>query len=174
MPPRKHPLSKHKTKFGQQRRDAAKRGIPFNFTFEEWFELWTASGQLHNRGRLKGQYVMARFNDVGSYTLKNVKIILCEENHKEAAPRMCGIPKSEEAKRNLSRACLGRRLSESAKIKIGLAHKGRAKGPMSEETKRKLSIAHTGKPGRQLSKQNKEKLLAGQRKYWVNRRAGNI
>jgi hypothetical protein len=73
-----------KYKFMVQRRDAKYRGIAFLFTFEEWLQVWTDSGHLHERGSRRGQYVMARYGDVGPYSKDNVKIITAEENHIES------------------------------------------------------------------------------------------
>ena len=73
-----------KSKFTVQRHDARKRGIKFNLTFEEWCGWWNQTGHWYERGVRKGQYVMARFDDTGSYKLNNIKCITCTENHKEA------------------------------------------------------------------------------------------
>jgi hypothetical protein len=51
--------------FGASRRGAKRRGIPFLFTFEEWWE-------------------MARYGDVGAYEVGNVKIIPFGDNVREA------------------------------------------------------------------------------------------
>ena len=77
-----------------------------------------------------------------------------------------GIPRSEEAKKKMSRALKGRPspkkgipLSEEHKKKLSLAKKGQRapnKGiPMSEEHKKKLSLAHKGIP---LSEETKHKI----------------
>lgn len=63
---------------------AKSRGIPWEFEFYEWLAVWTESGKWEQRGRRMGQYVMARFGDVGPYSVDNVKIILSSENHREA------------------------------------------------------------------------------------------
>lgn len=67
----------------EQRKSARRRGIPFQLTFEQWFEIWLRSGHLHERGCRQGQYVMARLNDTGPYAPGNVKIILHVENSRE-------------------------------------------------------------------------------------------
>lgn len=66
--------------FWNKRSDANFRGIEFLLTFEEWLEIWEASGHLHERGRKRGQYVMARYGDKGPYAVGNVKIITAGEN----------------------------------------------------------------------------------------------
>lgn len=73
-------------KFDLQRKDAARRGIEFKLTFQQWLRIWLASGRWGQRGPRRGQYVMARFGDVGPYEEGNVKIIRSEENRAEQAP----------------------------------------------------------------------------------------
>jgi hypothetical protein len=72
-----------KSKYRDHKYNAAKRGVPFRLTFEEWLNIWTESGHLHERGPHAGQYVMARFGDAGGYEVGNVKIIPHIENIKE-------------------------------------------------------------------------------------------
>lgn len=122
------------------------RGISFELTFEQWMKLWLDSGHWKERGCRHGQYVMARFGDIGPYSIDNVKIITNGENSiegnigntnalgykhtLEARAKMRG-PKSEE-----HRAKLRKPKSEEHKAKL------RASGghPQSEETKAKIAI----------------------------------
>lgn len=69
--------------FTLQRYGANMRGIAFKLTFEEWWDIWVLSGHWPDRGCRKGQYVMARFGDVGPYAVGNVRIISVEENRSE-------------------------------------------------------------------------------------------
>ena len=62
------------------RNSARQRGIDFKLTFDEWLDFWKQSGHLHERGRKKDQYVMARHNDLGPYAVGNVSIITGTEN----------------------------------------------------------------------------------------------
>lgn len=117
MPPQKHPLSKYRAAYGQHKRDASRRGITFLFTFEEWYNLWLWSGKLEQRGRKKGQYVMARYGDKGPYSIANCKIILCEENHSEGSLGK-HFPKSDETKQKLRLSQLGVKESEETKKKL--------------------------------------------------------
>jgi hypothetical protein len=71
------------------------RNIEFSFTLDEWIKWW----ELHLgpdwvslRGRRKGQYVMARIGDVGSYAPGNVKCVLCEDNHSEMKDNGGSLP----------------------------------------------------------------------------------
>jgi hypothetical protein len=67
----------------KHRQDAKERGVPFLFTFEEWWGVWHASGKWPLRGLRKGQYVMARFGDKGGYEVGNVRICTSSENVSE-------------------------------------------------------------------------------------------
>lgn len=78
---------RRKEAFRHQVRGSKARGIPFQFSYEEWVTWWEdnlGSDWLEKRGCKKGQYVMARYNDCGPYHSSNVKCILHTENTKEA------------------------------------------------------------------------------------------
>ena len=90
-----------------QRARARKRGIDFLLTFEEWFKVWDDSGHLHERGRLKHQYCMARVGDVGAYAVGNVKIITMGENGKEQINPWLGRKATDEHKAKLAAGMLG-------------------------------------------------------------------
>lgn len=62
-------------------RGAEKRGIPFRMTFDEWWAMWKP--HFANRGRQKGQLVMARYLDQGAYEVGNVEIKTVLENAHE-------------------------------------------------------------------------------------------
>ena len=68
-------------KFWAQRKQAEVRGVDFEMNFAEWWNVWEKSGKWELRGRGVGQYVMARFGDVGPYRTDNVHIILASQNH---------------------------------------------------------------------------------------------
>lgn len=74
-------------KYHRQKYNAKKRGIEWKLTLLEWWETWESSGVYEQRGINKGQYVMARFNDVGPYAVGNVYITTTEENLKEYRTR---------------------------------------------------------------------------------------
>jgi hypothetical protein len=78
------PYRKHFKQYGQHRLNSKKRGIPFLLTFEEWLDIWTASGHLSERGRGAGKYVMARFGDTGPYSKTNVSIQSYLQNASDA------------------------------------------------------------------------------------------
>lgn len=70
-----------KVAYSRHKSQAKQRGIPFLLTFEEWATLWLESEKWEQRGRRKGQYVMARFGDMGPYEVGNVHICTCQENN---------------------------------------------------------------------------------------------
>jgi hypothetical protein len=69
-----------RSKFFDQRCTSRYRGIPWDLTFEQWWEIWRKSGKWYERGRGKGMFQMARFNDSGAYAVGNVRITSVEEN----------------------------------------------------------------------------------------------
>jgi hypothetical protein len=69
-------------KYYTQRRESIKRGIDFQFSFEDWIQWW--GNDIVNRGRCKGQLVMARYKDQGPYHPDNVRKATCSENATEA------------------------------------------------------------------------------------------
>lgn len=128
--------------FAQQRRDAKGRRIPFLLNFEQWLQIWEQSGVFSKRGSKKGQYVMARYGDSGPYSITNVKIILCEENHCEANLGKPSYVRTPAIRAKLSRSHTGKKLSLEHRQAISKGCKGNGLGiPKSEEHKRKLSIA---------------------------------
>jgi hypothetical protein len=54
-----HPLKKQKAAFSVQKRNAKKRGIPFLFTFQEWWAWWQIDNRWENRGMGRDKFVMA-------------------------------------------------------------------------------------------------------------------
>lgn len=70
-------------KFCQQRQNARNRGIEWNLTLWEWWQIWEESGKWNQRGRNDGEYVMARYCDEGAYEVGNVRIVTCNENINE-------------------------------------------------------------------------------------------
>ncbi len=99
--------------FYKHKYSAGQRGIAFLFTYEQWLDIWVASGHLHERGCKKGQYVMARYGDVGPYAVGNVKIILHSENQNEG--------RGGFGNRNTR----GKKLSEQTKLKMSAVHMGK-------------------------------------------------
>ena len=64
-------------------RQAAMRGIAWEFTFPEWMRVWQESGKFHLRGRGADGYCMARHGDIGPYRADNVSFITVRQNSKD-------------------------------------------------------------------------------------------
>lgn len=69
-------------RYKNQKLNARKRGIGWEFTFPEWCGVWQESGKWDLRGTGSG-YCMARIGDVGPYAVWNVKIKTSSDNTKE-------------------------------------------------------------------------------------------
>lgn len=80
--------------YTDQKHHAAERGIDFILSYEEWLEMWLLSGKYSSRGRNKGDYVMARIGDKGSYSVRNCYICTVEENSKTLTDRVEKIDNS--------------------------------------------------------------------------------
>ena len=68
--------------YRMQKSNARTRKINFLLTFEQWLELWNASGKLEQRGRGAAKYCMCSNGDVGPYEVGNVFIGTGRENVK--------------------------------------------------------------------------------------------
>jgi len=79
--------------FQEQRSGAKKRGIEWQLTWEEWLNWWESTGQINNRGKYKGQYVMCRHGDTGPYSLSNIYCDLTDNNSRLPGMRQKGIAK---------------------------------------------------------------------------------
>src|SRR3954471_16218414 len=99
-------------RYDQQKYQAGRRGIKWEFTLDTWFEWWDKTGLWQRRGPHRTEYVMARFNDVGPYAPWNVKCITSSENIRE---HMMGETKSLGCVRT---AATRRRMSEAQKGKV--------------------------------------------------------
>lgn len=86
-------------RFTEQKRNAIKRNVPWLMTFSEWWNVWSNSGRWPDRGRKRGGYVMARYGDLGSYEVGNVKIIEGTENQREYISRYWREVKSGQRER---------------------------------------------------------------------------
>ncbi len=90
--------------YRQQRGNAKLRGIIFQLTAEEWWQIWAESGHLHERGQKANQYCMARFGDVGPYAVNNIEIITNSQNNRQGST---GRLHTEETKQKISLGNLG-------------------------------------------------------------------
>ena len=69
---------------------AKKRGLGFDFTYEQWVGWWEkhlGPDWFTLRGTGTGQYVMARFGDKGPYSVENVRCATGTQNRKEGLHR---------------------------------------------------------------------------------------
>ena len=62
-------LREHFDTFQANAESAARRGLGWELTFQQWLELW--ADRIHERGPYKGQYVLCRKNDLGPYAVGN-------------------------------------------------------------------------------------------------------
>lgn len=140
-------------KYRDQKSKAKHRGINFQLTFDEWWNIWQQSGKWNERGICKGQYVMSRIADKGGYTIDNVVIQTVGDNNREAfkthriAP-MLGKKHSPETLAKLKQRPSpnkGKILSDETKKKISSSLTGRKTGRTSKdftpEWRAKLSLA---------------------------------
>ncbi len=83
-------------KFGAKR-----RGISFEFSFEEWLKWWKdnlGKNWMALRGNRSDQYHMARYGGKGPYRADNVKCITALENRKEGGQKNRGEASGRVAK----------------------------------------------------------------------------
>lgn len=63
-------------KYQKHKKNAKRRGITFELTYADWWDIWQRSGRWSERGNGNTEgYVMARKGDTGPYALGNVEII---------------------------------------------------------------------------------------------------
>lgn len=70
-----------------QKANAYKRDIPFRISLADFWRIWQESGKWAERGRGKGKYCLARYNDSGAYEVGNVWVCSFSENCREARSR---------------------------------------------------------------------------------------
>jgi len=73
------PISRYRA----HKRHAECRGIGWEITFPQWWEIWEKSAKYSLRGRGRGKYSMCRFGDIGPYKKDNVFIGESIENLKK-------------------------------------------------------------------------------------------
>jgi hypothetical protein len=122
----------YKSKYHDQKHQAAKRGIDFKLTYEEWINWW--GDDVVKRGNNADDLCMCRYNDVGSYELGNIYKDTRKNNSSEGVKN---YTRTLEHSANLSKALKGRKAPNK-----GIAH--------TEEVKAKMSEARKGKGSRQV------------------------
>lgn len=134
-----------RTRYKEHRIAAGKRGIPFQLTFEEWWGIWQASGKWEQRGRRKGQYVMARFGDKGPYAADNVHICTTSHNLSEG---QIGTPLRGWAAPGFAAEYWASDASKEARKRRSEAQRGVSKGrgiPKPDHMRAKLAATITGR-----------------------------
>jgi hypothetical protein len=71
-----------RSKFCSARTDARRRGIDWQLSFEDWYDIWISSGHWDQRG-VSG-YQMCRYGDEGPYIKENVYIATQAVNKQDA------------------------------------------------------------------------------------------
>lgn len=84
--------------YEDQRRHAEARGIPWEFTYADWLEMWLVSGKWQQRGKLSGQYCMCRLFDTGPYSKKNCYIASTDENQQTRWENVRKVIKADQEK----------------------------------------------------------------------------
>jgi hypothetical protein len=118
-------------RYDQQRSNACRRDVGWLIKFPAWIGIWWSSGHWFERGKRKGQFVMARYQDRGSYVEGNIQIITNAANVVEA---FGGKPRTEEARRRQSESCKARGEAawrHAVNARIGTHHSAEARARMS-------------------------------------------
>ena len=74
----------HRRAYAEQITGARKRGIAWEFTFEEWWNCWWPHWQ--HRGRKGHELQMTRYGDIGPYSPANIKIVTANQNKHDRIP----------------------------------------------------------------------------------------
>ena len=69
-------------KYTHARKSAISRGISWEFTFEEWLEIWYGSDKWEERSPVG--YCMCRYGDEGPYSKDNIYIAHASQNKSDA------------------------------------------------------------------------------------------
>ena len=80
-----------------QKHSAAKRGIPFLLTFEQWSEWWLTDDRWLRRGRKAGQFQMGRKGNSGPFSPDNVECATKEEKQKSQLVRLSSLRPEKRA-----------------------------------------------------------------------------
>lgn len=109
------PTADARKAFRQQVQNSIRRGIPFLFSFEEWWEWWNAEpGRWEQRGVGKRRLAMARHGDNGAYEPGNVLPLTNSQNASSVDP--------ERIRRGIQRAIAEGRYCGPWKGKRGGGH----------------------------------------------------
>jgi NUMOD3 motif len=136
--------------YRQQKSNAKRRGISWQLSFSQWWELWQRSGKWKKRGREKTQYCMARHNDSGAYIIGNVSIVPVSRNCRDRKP----YKRTEAWRHRLALQMHGN------KIWLGREH--------TDQTKKRMSRSLKGRVPGFGGKHHSESTKAWKRTHWKN------
>lgn len=141
-------------RYHAHRRHSKSRGIPFELTFEEWWELWEPYWDL--RGKSNSSYVMCRVGDSGPYSKENVYIHTGLHN-RETAVKLSGplsaSYKDVEASRIIELVRQGKGYREIAPL-FNVSTRVIAR-VVKEARARKLLPMNTNKPPKRIPEETK-------------------
>ena len=92
------PRHPYRDVYMQQRRNAHKRNIEFQFTFQQWLDWW--GDDISKRGKGKDKLCMARCGDTGPYHPSNVYKSTHADNSKVAPRNPAAASKAMMGKHN--------------------------------------------------------------------------
>lgn len=87
-------INQYRIAYNTQKSNAARRGIVFNLTFQQWCEFW--GEDIGRRGNGPNDLQMQRFADTGPYELGNIRKGTPKQNS-ATYQRMRAKRKSEQA-----------------------------------------------------------------------------
>lgn len=100
------------TKYLSKKATSKQRGIGFNLTFDEWFEIWDKSGYLDQYGL----YVMSRYEDKGHYEKGNVFIQSRKNNSLDACSGSFFMWSNSDKEKSILMFYQGFKIKEISKI----------------------------------------------------------
>lgn len=122
-----------------QRSNAKTRGVEWNISLWDWWDIWQKSGKWDERGRGVDKYVMCRFGDSGAYEVGNVYIATCSHNCSVQPnnPYRKSHPGFDEASVRLRQRRLGPPVAKANGLPVGVTaiRGGRYQAQMSIDGK---------------------------------------
>ena len=67
-------------RYNEQRDNCNRRNVKLELTREQWCALWWVSGKWYQRGNASDQFQMCRKDDLGEYSMGNVRIDTSKSN----------------------------------------------------------------------------------------------
>jgi hypothetical protein len=125
---RKGDMHKAFIRWREQRYNSEHRGIAFELSLADWLSIWIGSGHYRQRGRCRGDFVMSRPGDKGSYSVRNVAIVPVEANIVEGAGHPCAPSTRAKIAKRLkgNKNGVGHRHNAASRKKMSKAARARA------------------------------------------------